>query len=205
MPAGLFDSLPTSAEGETIVQDDGEALYYPHLFSASESDKLFAALRAGILWQQDSIRLFGKEQPLPRLTAWYGDSDKPYTYSGIVMTSHSWTDELRLIKERIEPLAKVEFTSVLLNLYRKGQDSVAWHRDDEPELGRNPVIGSVSFGATRKFQLKHEDGEQKASVDLTHGSFLLMRGSLQHHWLHQIPKTARTVGERINLTFRVIL
>ncbi|MGZ4044594.1 MAG: alpha-ketoglutarate-dependent dioxygenase AlkB family protein, partial [Bacteroidia bacterium] len=149
---------------------------------------------------------YGKMIDLPRLTAWYGENDKPYKYSGIPMNPHPWTSDLLRIKEKIEKEAGTEFSSVLLNLYRKGQDSVNWHSDDEKELGTNPVIGSVSFGETRVFQLKHKYDTKLKKIDipLTHGSFLLMKGTTQHYWQHQIPKTTREIKPRINLTFRVI-
>jgi alkylated DNA repair dioxygenase AlkB len=185
---------------------DGEVLLYERFFSQFESDRFYETLRKQVLWQQDTIKVYGKSHPLPRLTAWYGDSGKGYTYSGIPMRPHPWSRDLLSIKEKLESKAGVSFSSVLLNLYRTGQDSVSWHRDDEPELGRNPIIGSVSFGETRTFQLRHLTRKDLPRVDipLTHGSFLLMRGPTQHHWEHQIPKTSRSIKPRINLTFRVI-
>ena len=122
------------------------------------------------------------------------------------MNPHPWTPELLSIKSKIEEKAAVNFTSVLLNLYRNGKDSVGWHRDNEKEFGTNPVIGSVSFGETRVFQIKHKFRKdlKKVDIPLTHGSFLLMGGPMQHYWEHQVPKTAKEVLPRINLTFRVI-
>jgi alkylated DNA repair dioxygenase AlkB len=141
----------------------------------------------------------------PRLTAWYGDHDKPYTYSGLTMQPHAWTNSLRAIKERIETVAGVRFTSALLNLYRNEQDSMGWHRDNERELGPHPVIGSVSFGATRIFQFrKYKTKDVKIPVDLSAGSFLLMRGETNHYWEHQVAKTNEPVKKRINITFRII-
>ncbi|MEZ5571827.1 MAG: alpha-ketoglutarate-dependent dioxygenase AlkB [Halioglobus sp.] len=182
---------------------DAEIFHYAALFSENEALQLFARLRRDIAWQQDTITLYGRHHPVPRLTAWYGDPGKTYAYSGIAMRATPWTPALLAIKARIERMANYTFNSVLLNLYRNGADSVAWHADDEPELGRNPVIGSVSLGASRSFQLRHKtDKNSRHSIDLHSGSFLLMQGSTQHQWLHQIPKTARKVGERINLTYR---
>ena len=191
---------------ETILTIDGEVLLYKNLFNLDESDKIFQELLHQIQWRQDAIKIFGKSIILPRKTAWYGDEDKTYTYSGIEMNPTPWTPVLETIKSRIEPFTEVRFNSVLLNLYRDGQDSVSWHADDEPELGQNPTIASVSFGATRQFVLKHKFRKDldKVSIDLTHGSFLLMEGATQHNWLHQVPKTKKAVSERINLTFRVI-
>lgn len=185
---------------------DGDVTLFEGFFNKHESDDFLMRLTSEIKWQQDQIKFYGKMIDLPRLTAWYGENDKPYKYSGIPMNPHPWTQDLLAIKKRIEREAHVEFSSVLLNLYRKGQDSVNWHSDDEKELGTNPVIGSVSFGETRVFQLKHkyEQTLKKIDIPLTHGSFLLMRGPTQHYWQHQIPKTTRAIKPRINLTFRVI-
>jgi len=138
------------------------------------------------------------------LTAWYGDNDKPYSFSGITLNAKSWTTELLEIKNKIETRFNVKFNSVLLNLYRNGQDSISWHSDAEKELGINPVIASLNFGATRKFQLRHIQTKQKIEIELTHGSLLIMQGELQHFWQHQVPKTNLPVGERINLTYRLI-
>ncbi|MEJ7823146.1 MAG: alpha-ketoglutarate-dependent dioxygenase AlkB [Chitinophagaceae bacterium] len=188
-----------------IQLNDAELLYYPTFFDKNESDKLFTSLLENISWQQDKIMMYGKELPLPRLSAWYGENQKPYTYSGITLQPLPWTEELILIKSKIEEVAKVKFSSVLLNRYRDGQDYVGWHADDEKELGKNPVIGSVNFGATRKFQLRRKDDhKQKFEVDLQHGTYLVMQQATQHFWQHQVPKTAKKIGERLNLTFRVI-
>ena len=188
-----------------IKLQDAELLYHPAFYDKAESDKIFKTLLETIEWKQDKIMMYGKELPLPRLSAWYGDNNKPYTYSGITLNPLPWTDELLQIKEKIEAEAKVKFSSVLLNRYRDGQDYVGWHTDAEKELGKNPVIGSVNFGATRKFQLRRiDDHKEKFEVELKHGTFLLMQGSTQHYWQHQVPKTATKIGERLNLTFRVI-
>lgn len=179
--------------------------FHPTFFSLEESDELFAALKQNIAWKQDSINMYGKRIPLPRLSAWYGDTDKPYTYSGITLQATAWTKELVAIKERIEALGGVRFTSVLLNLYRDGNDHIGWHQDDEPELGQNPVIGSVNFGETRRFLLREtENHSNKNEYRLSHGSFLLMKGDTQHTFQHSVPKETKVKGERINLTFRVI-
>jgi len=139
------------------------------------------------------------------LGAWYGDEGTGYTYSGIENHPLPWTPALLEVKRAVDVTAGVTFNSVLLNRYRTGKDSVAWHSDDEKEFGENPIIASVSFGSTRTFQLKHKKRkDQKASVELSHGSLLIMRGATQHNWVHQIPKTAKDVAERVNLTFRVV-
>jgi len=198
--------------GQTIVTpnpiiklQDADLIYHPNFFAKVESDRIFKTLLETIEWKQDKIMMYGKELPLPRLSAWYGDNNKPYTYSGITLNPLPWTNELLQIKERIETEAKVRFSSVLINRYRDGQDYVGWHTDAEKELGKNPTIGSVNFGATRKFQLRRiDDHKEKFEVELKHGTFLVMGGATQHFWQHQVPKTATKIGERLNLTFRVI-
>lgn len=191
---------------ENLISTDGEVYFYPALFTPEESDQLYKALIENIEWKQEPVFIMGKEIMQPRLTAWYGDADKAYSYTGITMKPHTWTPELLIIKERIEQVAAHTFTSVLLNYYRDGKDSMGWHRDNEKELGNNPVIGSVSFGVSRHFHLKHRtDKNLRAKILLTHGSFLLMKGATQHHWYHSIPKELKVAEGRINLTFRTII
>jgi len=190
---------------ETPLLPDAEVLFYPAFFELAESDALFEELTHDIAWKQETIKIMGSDVLTPRLTAWYGDEGKSYIWSGITQHPHPWTPALLRMKERVEAAAAVRFNSVLLNLYRDGRDSVGWHSDDEPELGENPVIASVSLGATRVFQFKHKHNpDLRHQIELTHGSLLLMRGATQHFWKHQIPKTAKPTGPRINLTFRVI-
>lgn len=190
-------------EGLTVIEN-GEYIFYPNFFPKSESDILLKGLRNNIVWKQESMNMYGKKIDFPRLTAWYGNNDKPYSFSGITLQPLPWTNEILTIKNKIEPIAKTVFNSVLLNLYRDGNDSISWHTDAEKELGINPIIASVNFGATRKFQLRHIKTKEKLEIELTHGSLLIMQGELQHFWQHQVPKTSKPVGERINLTFRVI-
>ena len=187
---------------------DAEIFYHSDFFTSLQASELLKKLQEKIEWTQNRIRFYGKESLVPRLEAWYGDPGKSYAYSGIHMDPKPWTDELLLIKKAIEPVAGVTFNSVLINYYRDGADRVAWHSDDEKELGQNPVIGSVSLGAERKFKLRHKKYKTnglKHDIMLNHGSFLLMKGSTQHHWMHEIPRTAKPIGPRINLTFRIIL
>lgn len=190
---------------KNLIPKDGEVYFYPDLFTSAESDRLYDTLSKEITWKQEPIFIMGKSILQPRLTAWYGDTDKPYSYSGITMNPQPWTPALLEIKSKIEAIAGVSFTNALLNFYRDGQDSMGWHRDNEKELGINPVIGSVSFGSPRTFHLKHyHDKTLIEKIPLTHGSFLLMQGSTQHYWLHSIPKQLKITAGRINLTFRVI-
>lgn len=189
-----------------ILPGNGEAYLYPTFFPIGEADNCLKELQENVSWKQEPIKIFGKEMMQPRLTALYGNAGKTYSYSGISMQPHTWNETLLLIKKKIEIIAGVPFNAALLNQYRTGQDSMGWHRDNEKELGINPIIGSVSFGATRKFQLRnYSDKKLLQTIELSHGSFLLMKGSTQHFWEHQVPKTARDIGVRINITFRIII
>ena len=183
---------------------DAHIIYYPDLFEKETADVIFENLLNTTPWQQDDIRVFGKTHAQPRLTALFGNEGKPYSYSNIMMQPHLWNETLLRIKKRIETVSEVYFTTVLLNLYRDGKDSNGWHSDNEKELGKNPIIASVSFGASRNFHLKHNSKPLKQTIVLEHGSLLLMKGTTQHFWKHQVPKTMKPIGPRINLTFRVI-
>ncbi|MFC4818045.1 alpha-ketoglutarate-dependent dioxygenase AlkB family protein [Flavobacterium sp. GCM10023249] len=183
---------------------DAEIEYFPLFLDRSVANDLFQKVLQETPWQQDDIIVFGKTHPQPRLTCLYGNEGKPYGYSNIVMQPHQWTPTMMYIKEEVEKNAHVNFTTVLANYYRDGQDSNGWHADNEKELGRNPIIASVSFGTERTFQLKHNTKEIKQNIVLQHGSLLIMKGSTQHFWKHQIPKTKKEIGPRINLTFRII-
>jgi len=191
---------------EPILPKDGEVLLYPNFFSPKESDFYLSQLSEEIAWKQEPIKIFGKTVMQPRLTAWYGDAGKTYRYSGITMLPIHWTHNLLEIKRRIEGIAPDVFNSALLNRYRDQQDSMGWHRDNEKELGINPVIGSVSFGAPRLFRLRHyKNKTHTRSLELTHGSLLIMSGQTQHYWEHSVPKQAAVKGTRINITFRKIV
>lgn len=181
----------------------GKIYHDPHFLSHSEADHYFSQLRTTLPWQQESIMMFGRSVLQPRLQAWHGDA--AYTYSGLTMAPHPWTTELSDLKGRCETIADVSFNSVLANLYRNGQDSMGWHQDNEPELGRNPIIASINLGETRRFVLRNLHCKTQIEYELSHGSLLIMAGELQHHWKHAVPKTAKTKGERINLTLRHIV
>ena len=198
----LFDNIPDPI---FLNLPDAEVIYYPHFFDKDEAETIYAELINEIPWQQDDIRIFGKTHLQPRLTALFGNEGKSYSYSNIKMQPHPWNLLLQKIKAKVERVSNTNFTTVLLNQYRDGKDSNGWHADNEKELGTNPIIASISFGAERAFQLKHNtDKDHKKSIILEHGSLLLMKGTTQHFWKHQIPKTAKPIGPRINLTFRVI-
>ena len=182
---------------------DGTLYVYPAFFHADEADGYFQLLREQLAWSQSRIKVYGREYPVPRLSAWYADEGRSYGYSGLRSEGLSWLPVLLEIKARVEQVCDERFNSVLANLYRDGRDGVGWHADDEAELGKNPLIASLSLGQPRTFQLKHrQDKSLKKSIQLPHGSLLMMGGELQHHWLHQLPKSQRPMGERINLTFR---
>ncbi|MBW4360421.1 alpha-ketoglutarate-dependent dioxygenase AlkB family protein [Flavobacterium taihuense] len=184
---------------------DAEIIYFPAFLSEEEADLLFQELLKTIPWQQDEITVYGKKHLQPRLTALFGNEGKPYSYSNIIMQPHYWTLPLQKLKSLVENVSNTVFTTVLLNYYRDGSDSNGWHADNERELGTNPIIASLSLGAERIFQLKHNiDTTQKKNIILENGSLLLMKGTTQHFWKHQVPKTAKPIGPRINLTFRVI-
>jgi alkylated DNA repair dioxygenase AlkB len=158
-----------------------------------------------INWLQSKMNIFGKSTLLPRLSAWYGDDDKSYTYSGIRLEPNQWNNGLLYIKSRIESTTSFSFNSVLLNWYRDGNDSISWHTDAEQELGLNPIIGSVSFGETRRFILRRIDkNNEKVEIPLKNGSLLIMYGEMQHFWQHSIPKQKNITNLRFNLTFRNI-
>ena len=181
-----------------------ELLFDPTFLPAAEAEALLAQLTTAVAWEQRSIRIFGQEIPQPRLTAWYGDEEARYTYSGLAWEPRPWLPALHALRQRLEAATGARFNSVLLNLYRDGRDSMGWHADDEPELGPAPAIASLSLGATRRFRLRPRAGLPHApfGLDLPGGSLLLMRGLTQRHWQHALPKTARPVGPRLNLTFR---
>lgn len=203
---GVRQDLSDFPKTECISKPDADLLFLREFFTEEESNEILEDLLRNIEWKQDRIKYYGKEMELPRLTAWYGDLGASYTYSNIKMNSTVWTPTLMAIKEKVEEATTARFNSVLLNYYRDGRDSVSWHRDNEPELGKTPVIASLSFGETRRFQLKHIKRKDlgRVDIDLTHGSLLIMRGTTQDFWLHQIPKTSKKIKPRINLTFRRI-
>ena len=205
---GLFKKDQGSQERvfEKFNLKDGELWLMPNFMPADKARFYYDSLLLDINWKQEETKMFGKTYPGPRKTAWYGYPEFNYKYSGIMCNPEPWTKELMDIKRVIEHFLPNEiFNSVLLNLYRDGNDKVSWHADDEPELGINPTIASVSLGAVRRFDLKHkEDPDKKLQIELASGSLVIMKGALQHHWLHQIPVQKKINEPRINLTFRTI-
>jgi len=204
MPLLFEDDTQLFNSGECRLRQfelpDAILTLWEHFFNRQDSDIFYNQLLQNTPWVQEPITIFDKTYLTPRLTCWYGkrhDDKQPIL---------PFTDVLEQIKSRVEAQAGVKFTSVLLNLYRGGQDSVAWHRDNEPEFGANPVIASVSFGETRPFDIRHKFNKQlqKIRIPLNHGSFLLMAGPMQHYWEHAVPKTTKAIKPRINLTFRML-
>jgi alkylated DNA repair dioxygenase AlkB len=181
--------------------DGGKLAYDEAFYARDRADGLFAELKIQTPWRQEQSRLGF----FPRLTAWYADSGLTYSYSGVTHHGLPWTPTLTAIRRAVEAAAGAPFNSLLLNRYRDGNDSIGYHADDEPELGVNPVIASLSLGAVRRFVLKHGKSGEKLAFELAHGSLLIMAGACQHHWRHAVPKTKTVVGERINLTFRNII
>jgi len=182
----------------------------PRWLPAVEADALFDVLHRDVPWTRHRLRIFGREMEAPRLSAWIGDPEATYRYSGTRFAPQPWPVSLLPVRDAVSETAGIAFNSVLANLYRDGQDAMGWHSDDEPELGPRPVIASLSLGATRRFVLKartvdaHGDLARHV-IELPHGSLLLMRGDTQAHYRHALPRTAKPVGSRINLTFRRIL
>lgn len=200
----LFDQSSASDEAIRIAIPDAELTFFEHAFSGAEANAHFDALLDSTPWRSDEIRIHGKIIPIPRLQAWYCDDDRPLNYSGMQVPALPLTNRLRLIRQRVVELTGSTFNGVLVNCYRDGNDSVGWHSDNEPEWGPNPVIASVSFGAARDFVLKHSRDKTLKPVShlLTHGSLLVMGGTVQSTWQHQLPKRKRVIETRINLTFR---
>jgi alkylated DNA repair dioxygenase AlkB len=192
--------------GISLVLPGAEVHLEPAWLEPGEAGALFEALRAAIPWETYRIRLFSRDVDSPRLSCWIGDPDATYTYSGTRFRPNPWPVVLEPVCERLARECGINFNSVLANLYRDGRDSMGWHSDDERELGAQPVIASLSLGATRRFVLKHRnDPSRKLALDLPHGSLLRMRGATQANYRHALPRTAKPIEARINLTFRRII
>lgn len=194
----LFDDMPLQLE-------NGELQYLPHWQPAGIADHWLSILLADTPWEQSVVHLHGRDYPVPRRVAWYGDPQTSYGYSGQQHHPLPWTPLLASIRQQVEAQVGAPLNAVLLTLYRDGQDSMGWHSDDEAVLGRNPLIASLSLGGVRRFDLRRKgQGRIAHSLDLEHGSLLVMRGTTQHYWQHQVAKTRRHCEPRINLTFRWI-
>jgi alkylated DNA repair dioxygenase AlkB len=186
---------------------EGADLSYDQQFiSADQADTLLGELIAQVPWQQAELKIYGRNVLTPRLTCWMGDSDAKYIYSNTHFEPTAWITPVLDIKQRIEDITGHTFNSVLLNYYRDGQDAMGWHCDDEKELGLQPSIASLSLGAVRRFLLRRKDKSEKSlTIELNHGSLLLMQGDTQKNFQHALPRTAKQISARINLTFRKVL
>ncbi len=196
---------------QSLPLPGADVALWPHWLDTDEADALFAELHAGIAWEQHRIRLFGRELASPRLSCWIGDPGAAYTYSRTRFEPHPWPAALAALRPRVEAACGARFNSVLANLYRDGRDSMGWHSDDEPELGAQPVIASLSLGAERRFRLRRrrargEPAQPGDMIELTlpHGSLLRMAGDTQRLCRHALPRMRHLAEARINLTFRRI-
>ena len=182
-----------------------KADFYPNFLTKEQADYLLRDLIENVAWNQEHINFMGKISPIPRLTFWYSKENKEYTYSGIKVLPVPFPEAIKRLNKLVEEKSGHEFNSVLLNLYRDGDDKVSWHADDEQSLGTEINIASISVGAERDFQFKSKHNpEEKKEINLTHGSLLVMHNPIQNHWLHQIPVRKKVSEPRINLTFRYI-
>lgn len=188
-----------------LLPKDGTVNYYGKVFSLAESNAYYQCLINNIEWKNDEAVIFGKVIQTKRKVAWYGDSPFEYTYSKRTKQALAWTAELLQIKKVIEQHSGETYNSCLLNLYHSGDEGMAWHSDAEKDLKQHGAIGSVSFGAERKFMFKHKETKETVSVVLQHGSLLVMKDTTQSHWLHRLPPTKLVLRPRINLTFRTIV
>ena len=193
--------FPISGE---LLPGDGSAVLFPDFLCESDADNYFSGLHNNTPWEQNFIRLFGKEVSEPRLSTWHAEADLPYTYSGVPRTPHPWKEPLSSLRTACEAHTGQSFNGALLNLYRTGLDAMGWHSDDEAVNGPNPVIASISLGAERRFDFRNKQSREMISVVLPHGSLLVMSGACQTFWLHRIAKTTRQTEPRINVTFRTL-
>lgn len=194
-----------SNTNENLLPQDGILIYRPDFIGPDEAQAYLKILTETIFWENHSIMLYGRLVGVPRLTSWYGD--KEYKYSGVLNIPFPWTRELYDLKEMAEKACDKPFNTVLLNLYRDGNDHMGWHADDEKSLGTNPVIASISLGEIRKFGLKHryDKNLKPLSFELGSGSLVIMKGEMQEYWHHRIHPTKKSKGARINLTFRNVI
>lgn len=194
----LFADIP-------LQLPDADLQLHAQWLDTATADHWLAELNAQTPWQQPQVQIYGRQLPVPRLVAWYGDAGASYRYSGLTHLPLPWTPLLALIRARVQRAVEQPLNAVLLNYYRDGQDSMGWHSDDEAELGPEPLIASLNLGGTRRFDLRRQGHSRiEHSLLLTHGSLLVMRGPTQHHWQHQVAKTRSFCAPRLNLTFRLI-
>lgn len=195
--------LEIDVEGQkNWLPRDGTVHYYGPIVDRGEADRVFEALLGEVAWVHDQARMFGRTIVTKRKVAWYADSPMTYTYSKVTKTARPWIPILEEVKEKTEDILGASFNSCLLNLYHTGEEGMAWHSDGEKELVKHGVIASLSFGAKRRFALKHKETKDVVSLELENGSLLVMRDETQSHWLHRLPPTKKVKEARVNLTFR---
>ena len=197
----LFEGLDAS---HNLLPKDGVVNYFGKLLPDKEANHYFVYLMKAIAWENDQALIYGKLILTKRKVAWYGDKEFDYTYSNTTKRALPWSAELLELKAIVEEKTGEKFNSCLLNLYHNGEEGMAWHSDAEKDLKKNGAIGSLSFGAERKFAFKHKESKEIVSLILEHGSLLVMKGTTQSHWLHRLPPTKLITEPRINLTFRTI-
>ena len=204
MQQSFFEALHNNTP---LVPDmpDATLKYYPNFINPETATQLMAKFKQQIQWRQEQISIYGTTHNMPRLQAWYGDENTHYQYSNLTLQPLAWHQDLLTLKQQCENASNQQFNSVLANLYRNGEDSMGRHSDDEPELGTQPVIASLSFGEQRNLDFYHKITKQKVRIPLEHGSLLIMSGNTQTHWQHGIAKTKKSLEARINLTYRYIL
>jgi len=200
-----MDLFNSKIESKNWLPKDGIVHYYGKLLDNKAANDYFKKLMSNIEWKNDQAKMFGKLIITKRKVAWYGDSEFEYTYSNTTKLALPWTPELLELKKLIEVRTGETFNSCLLNLYHNGSEGMAWHSDGEKDLKKNGAIGSMSFGAERKFVFKHKATKETVSLVLEHGSLLIMTGTTQKNWLHRLPPTKLVSTPRVNLTFRTIV
>lgn len=200
----MLSLFPISSE-QNLLPYDGEVFYHADFFTSKQSQDFLRILTDEIPWKHDEVVLFGKVIQTRRKVAWYANDAKPYTYSGRTKIGLVWTPTLLSIKNAIEEKANTSFNGCLMNYYHDGNDGASWHADDEKSILPNSRIASISLGAARKFEFKHKQTQEKVSLELAHGSLLLMQGTTQSHWIHQLPKSKKITETRLNLTFRQMI
>lgn len=198
----LFSSMTDSSQN--LLPKDGTVNYYGKIFTKTEADHYLDCLLNNIEWKNDEAFILGKLIITKRKAAWYGDREFEYTYSNRTKKALPWTTALLELKRKVEKETGEAYNSCLLNLYHSGEEGMAWHSDGEKDLKKDGAIGSLSFGAERKFAFKHKQSKETVSVILEHGSLLVMKGTTQTHWLHRLPPTTKILKPRVNLTFRTI-
>jgi alkylated DNA repair dioxygenase AlkB len=205
-PIAMTDLFSKGTASEiNLLPYDGEVNYYGRLFSRQEASNYYDILFHHIEWRNDEAIIFGKRIVTKRKVAWYGDMEFEYTYSNVTKLALPWTKALLELKAVAEQKTGETYNSCLLNLYHSGEEGMAWHSDGEKDLKKNGAIGSMSFGAERKFSFKHKQNKQIVSVILEHGSLLVMKNTTQTHWLHRLPPAKLVTKPRLNLTFRTIV